>query len=294
MKRAGYYTFLIFNYVMTLLPMKVLYLLSDLSYYLMYYIVKYRRPVVEKNLENAFPEKSRNELTEISKRFYRHLCDLFVETLKTTHMSPAEIARRFDAEALADYDRLFSEGRDIVTLCSHYNNWEWFSSIGMATQFKTILIYKPLKNKYFDKFLLRLRTKYGVHVTPMHSILRELVVSRRDNIRTMSGFIADQAPPKEEIAFWTTFLNQETGFYRGAEKVAVKYDMPVVFINIAKIKRGYYRLECRLITEHPREEPPDRIMSEYAEMLEGVIKAKPDYWLWSHRRWKHKRPVNND
>jgi len=294
MKRAGYYIFVAFNYVVTLLPLRVLYLMSDLCYPLMYHIFRYRRRVVEKNLENAFPEKSTEELRKIGRAFYRHLCDLFVETLSTTHMSRREIKRRYNAGALSAYDHYFREGRDIVILCSHYNNWEWFSALQMATPYKVITIYKPLKNKYFDKFIYNLRTRYGITVTPMHSILRELVTSRRDNIRTMSGFIADQTPPPDEKAFWTTFLNQDTGFYRGAEKVAVKYDMPVVFINIAKVRRGYYRLDCSLITENPRQEAPDQIMSKYAAMLEDVIRAKPEYWLWSHRRWKHKRPVNND
>lgn len=294
MKQAGYYIFAALNYIVTLLPLRVLYLFSDLFYYLMYHGVKYRRKVVEKNLANSFPEKSGRELMEISKAFYRHFCDLFVETLKVTHMSQAEIARRFNAEALSACNGYWRAGRDIILLGSHYNNWEWISTIQPATPYKVITIYKPLKNKYFDRFLLGIRTKYGMHVTPMHSILRELVTSRRENIRTMSGFIADQAPPRDEKAFWTTFLNQETGFYRGAEKVAVKYDMPVVFINIVKIRRGYYRLDCRLITEQPREEAPDRIMSKYAAMLEDVIRTKPEYWLWSHRRWKYKKPVEND
>ena len=154
MKRAGYYIFLVFNYVLTLLPMKVLYLLSDLSYYLMYYIIKYRRPVVEKNLENAFPEKSRDELTEISKQFYRHLCDLFVETLKATHMSPSEMARRLDTGALADYDRFIREGRDIVTLCSHYNNWEWVGAcMPLYSKYKNVSVYKPVQNQQFNRFI---------------------------------------------------------------------------------------------------------------------------------------------
>ncbi|MFZ2286012.1 MAG: lysophospholipid acyltransferase family protein [Bacteroidales bacterium] len=294
MKKAGYYIFFALNYVVTLLPLRVLYLFSDLTHPLMYHIFRYRRRVVEKNLENAFPEKSTRELRKIGRAFYRHLCDLFVETLKTTHMSHREIKRRFDAGALSAYDHYFTEGRDIVTLSSHYNNWEWFSALQMATPYKVITIYKPLKNKYFDRFLLNLRTRYGVSVTPMHRILRELVTCRRDNVRTMSGFIADQTPPPDENAFWTLFLNQETGFYRGAEKVAVKYGMPVVFINIDKVKRGYYKLDFKVITEHPSDETPDYITSRYAQMLEEVIRAKPEYWLWSHRRWKYKKPVKND
>jgi KDO2-lipid IV(A) lauroyltransferase len=164
----------------------------------------------------------------------------------------------------------------------------------MDVPYKVITIYKPLKNKYFDQFIFKLRSKYGLVVTPMHQIIRDLVKCRSENVRTLSGFVGDQTPPPNENAYWTTFLNQETGFYRGAEKVALKYDMAVIFMNIVKVKRGYYNIECKLMTEQPREEAPDSIISRYAEMLEEVIREKPEYWLWSHRRWKHKKPVKND
>ncbi|MDZ7635739.1 MAG: hypothetical protein U5L72_15410 [Bacteroidales bacterium] len=163
----------------------------------MYHVLGYRRRVVEQNLRNAFPEKSPEALKEIETGFYRHLCDIIVETLKAEHMSPKEISRRFNAGVLSDLDHLYREGRDIVALCSHYNNWEWFSATQLATSYKIITIYKPLKNKYFDQFLLGLRTKYGVTATPMQNIIRDLVKSRNENVRTMSGFIADQTPPPE-------------------------------------------------------------------------------------------------
>ncbi len=294
MKRAGYYIFFVFNYVITLLPLRVLYLFSDLLYLLLYYVIKYRRNVVETNLRNSFPEKSADELSGIARRFYRHLSDMMAETLKATHMSPKEIAKRFTVGNRALLDHLYSEGRDIVALTSHYNNWEWLSAMPMDVPHKFITIYKPLKNKYFDQFIFKLRSKYGLVVTPMHQIVRDLVKCRSENVRTLSGFVGDQTPPPNENAYWTTFLNQETGFYRGAEKVALKYDMAVIFMNIVKVKRGYYNIECELMTEHPREEAPDSIISRYAEMLEEVIREKPEYWLWSHRRWKHKRPVKND
>jgi KDO2-lipid IV(A) lauroyltransferase len=293
MKRAGFYIFFVFNYIITLLPLRVLYLLSDFFYIVIYYIAGYRRRVVEQNLRNAFPEKSPEELRKIEKGFYRHLCDIIVETLKITHMSPEEISRRFNPGDISAVERLYREGRDIVALCSHYNNWEWYAAIQLATSHKITTIYKPLTNKYFDRFILGLRTKYGVTATPMQNILRELVRFRQENVRTMSGFIADQTPPRGDKSYWTTFLNQETGFFRGAEKIAVKYDMPVVFVNIVKVRRGYYTLVYKVITEHPKDEAPDYITSRYAELLEEVIRSKPEFWLWSHRRWKYKKNLEN-
>lgn len=292
MERAGFYIFFIFNYFINLLPLRFLYLISDMLYLIIYYLVGYRRKVVEKNLRNAFPEKSQQERDKIAKRFYRHLCDIYVETIKPMHMSQEEIAKRFTVGNRDLLDRLYSEGRDVVGLTSHYNNWEWLSAMPLDVPHKIITIYKPLKNKYFDRFLFKLRSKYGLIVTPMNQIIRDLVKSRSENVRTLSGFVGDQTPPPNENAYWTTFLNQETGFYRGAEKVALKYDMAVIFMNIVKVKRGYYTIECKLMTEKPCEEAPDSIISRYVEMLEEVIREKPEYWLWSHRRWKHKRKVS--
>jgi len=294
MKRAGFYIFFVFAYIITLLPFRVLYLLSDVIYILIYHLIGYRREVVEKNLKNAFPDKSPEELNMIGKGFYRHLCDLIVETLKIMQMSPAAISRRFDTGTLSQFDYLYREGKDIVALCGHYNNWEWFAAIQISASFQIITIYKPLKNRYFDRFILNLRTKYGTIATPMQNILRELVRCRKENIRTISGFLADQTPPPDENAYWTTFLNQETGFFRGAEKIAVKYDMPVIFVYPVKTGRGYYKLEAKVISEHPKDEAPDQITSRYSEILEELIRSKPEYWLWSHRRWKHKRPLKND
>jgi KDO2-lipid IV(A) lauroyltransferase len=258
----------------------------------MYYIAGYRRKVVAANLRNAFPEKSEAERKEIERRFYKHLCDLFVETLKITHMSPGQISRRIIVRDLSGVDRLYSEGKSLIALTSHYNNWEWFSAVPLVIPYKVLSIYKPLTNKYFDQFILSLRTKFGMLVSPMQNILRDLIKYRNEKILTISGFIADQTPPPDEHAYWTTFLNQETGFFRGAEKLAVKYDIPVIFVNTTKIKRGYYEVAFEIITDHPVKEAPGFITSRYAEMLEGVIKEKPEYWLWSHRRWKYKKPLS--
>lgn len=294
MKAIGFYIFFGINYLITLLPLRVLYLFSDFFYLVLYYLAGYRRKIVATNLRNAFPEKSEAERKTIERHFYRHLTDIFVETLKATHMSAEQISQRFAFRDMSEFDRLYRQGKSLIALCSHYNNWEWFSAVQLANPFRILVIYKPLKNKYFDQFILNLRTKYGTSVTPMQNILRDLIKLRNEKILTMSGFIADQAPPPDEHAYWTTFLNQETGFFRGAEKLAVKYDMPVIFVNIAKIKRGYYELSFELITEQPGKEAPGFITYRYAEMLEAVIREKPEYWLWSHRRWKHKKPVKND
>jgi KDO2-lipid IV(A) lauroyltransferase len=294
MKAIGYYIFFGINYLITLLPLRVLYLFSDLFYLVLYYLAGYRRKVVAANLRNAFPEKSEAERKKIERGFYKHLCDLIVETLKAKHMSPKQISQRLVVRDLSSVDRLYKDGKNLIALTSHYNNWEWFSAVPLAIPYKILTVYKPLTNKYFDHFILNLRTKFGVWASPMQNILRDMLKFRNEKILTISGFIADQTPPPDEHAYWTTFLNQETGFFRGAEKLAVKYDMPVIFVNITKIKRGYYEVAFELITDQPGKEAPGFVTSRYAEKLEAVIKEKPDYWLWSHRRWKYKKPFLND
>lgn len=294
MKAIGYYIFFGINYIITLLPLRVLYIFSDLFYLVLFYLAGYRRKVVATNLRNAFPEKSEDERKKIERGFYRHLSDLFVETLKATHMSPRQISGRLTVRDLSLVDRLHKEERSVIALCSHYNNWEWLSAVQLVTPYKILTIYKPLTNKYFNQLILNIRTKYGTFASPMQNILRDLLKFRNEKILTMSGFIADQTPPPGEKAYWTTFLNQQTGFFRGAEKIALKYDMAVVFANLTKIKRGFYELSLELISEHPGKEEPGFITSRYAEKLESVIREKPEYWLWSHRRWKYKKPVAND
>ncbi|MCI0522950.1 MAG: lysophospholipid acyltransferase family protein [Bacteroidales bacterium] len=294
MKRAGFYIFYVINYLITLLPLRVLYLFSDFFYLFIYYIFKYRREVVAKNLRNSFPDMSDAELKRTERRFYRHLTDLFVETLKLTHISQQEILRRYILKDRTLLDRLYDDGRDVVAVCSHHSNWEWLASVQPSIRQQVLAIYKPLKNKDFDRFIYKLRTKFGSKVSPMQNILRDIVRHRRENIRTVTAFAADQTPPPDEHAYWTTFMNQETGIYKGTEKVAVMMDSAVVFIHTRKVKRGFYEWETRLITEHPKDEEPGFITRKHVAMLEEMIRAQPEYWLWSHRRWKYKRNKNND
>jgi KDO2-lipid IV(A) lauroyltransferase len=190
-------------------------------------------------------------------------------------------------------EKLFEEKRDTIAVLGHYNNWEWLSIIPYYTNYRFTSIYKPLQNKYFDRFLNNIRTKFGAYLIPMSFILREIINDRKNNILTFSAFIADQTPAKGDIKYWTSFLNQDTPVYLGAEKIASRYDMAVVFFNFQKVKRGYYNLEIELLFEHTAGLPEYLITETHVRRLEEIIKEKPEYWIWSHRRWKHKRPVEN-
>ena len=293
MGAIGFYIFYGINWVITLLPLRILYVFSDFLYLVLYYLLKYRRKVVAENLRNSFPEKSTEELKAIEKKFFRHLADLMVEILKLTHMSKAQSLRHMTITNPEILERLYSEGRDVVAVIGHYNNWEWLKSLIFHTRYQTVSIYKPLQDKRFDNFLLGLRKREGMILTPMSLIVREIIEARKANRRSLYSFITDQTPPKEDIKYWTKFMNQDAPVYLGAEKIASKYDMAVVFFNVQKVKRGYYNYTPELLFDHTAGLPEHVITEKHVRRLEEIIIEKPEFWIWSHRRWKHKRPAES-
>jgi Kdo2-lipid IVA lauroyltransferase/acyltransferase len=294
MGAIGYYIFYGINWIITLLPLPVLYIISDLLYHVLYYFPSYRRKVVATNLKNSFPEKTDEELKSIEKKFYRHLADLVIETFKVTHMTKAEQMKRFTYSNLEIIDKLREEKRDIIAVLGHYNNWEWPTLLPYYLKYKIIIIYKPLQNKYFNRFVNNNRSKFGIVLTPTSQIIKQIINYKRNNINTLSVFISDQTPPKGEIKYWTTFLNQDTPVFTGVEKIASKYDMAIVFFHIQKVKRGHYNLDIELLLDHTTGLPEKLITETHVRRLEEIIREKPEYWIWSHRRWKHKRPVENE
>lgn len=289
MGAVAFYIFYGFSRVLAFLPLRILYILSDITYPLIYYIVRYRRNVVKTNLKNSFPEKSEDELKNIGKSFYRHFCDLFIETIKLTHMSNKQQFRRIPLTNPGVFEKLFNEKRDAAIITGHYGNWEWTNILPRYTRHRTVPVYKPLKNKYFDRFMLYLRSKNDCDVTPMSKVIREIVKNRNLSRPAVYGFMADQTPPWGEIQYWTTFMNQDTPVYLGTGKIASKYDMAVVFLNVQKIRRGYYEMTAELLFENTRGISAEEITERHVKRLEIIIRDKPEYWLWSHRRWKHKR-----
>jgi KDO2-lipid IV(A) lauroyltransferase len=279
MKAIAFYLFYGINWIVTLLPLRILYIFSDLLFFLLYYFPSYRRKVVASNLKNSFPEKSQSELKSIEKKFYKHLADLFIETLKITHMNKSQRMRRCTISNLGILDKLLEEKRDVTAVLGHYNNWEWFTIFPEFTRYKIITIYKPLQNKFFDRYIKDLRSKYSI------------INKRKNKINMISVFISDQTPARGDIKYWTTFLNQDTPVYLGIEKVALKYDMAIVFFNMQKVKRGYYNLNIELLFEHTSGLPDHLITDTHVKRLEEIIRENPEYWIWSHRRWKHKKPV---
>jgi KDO2-lipid IV(A) lauroyltransferase len=289
MGTLGYYLFYGLNRIITLLPLRILYLISDLLFPLIYYFPGYRRKIVRTNLVNSFPGKPLKEILEIEKKFYHHFCDLFIETFKMTQMSSRELMKRIPLENPELLDRLYSEGRDVAAILGHYGNWEWLSILPLLSEYNFVSIYKPLSNKHFDKFMIRNRARFGMKLTPMQHVVRDVIGNRKNKVRSLYSFLSDQTPPKDDIKFWTSFLNQDTPVYLGAEKLAAKYDMAMILFNIKKIERGRYTFRAELLFEHTAGLPEHLITETHVRRLGEIIREAPEYWIWSHRRWKHKR-----
>jgi len=282
------YIGLFFVKILGYLPFWLLFVLSDIFYYLMIFS-GYRRKLVLGNLRNAFPEKKEKEIRDIKKKFFRHLCDLFVETFKIQSLSESQIKKRIkfiNAELL---DKYYDEEKDVIAVLGHYGNWEWIPAINLFIKAQGCEVYHPLKNKPYDKFMLKLRSKWGTLNFPMKSSYRSMHKLKMENKRFVIGMISDQSPTKNRIQHFSYFFNQLTPTLTGAEKMAVKTNSPLVFIRFDKEKRGYYRLTIEPLIENPQKYNENEITDIYTKHLESIIREKPEYWLWSHNRWKHKK-----
>jgi Kdo2-lipid IVA lauroyltransferase/acyltransferase len=284
-----YTVFYIFIWLVAWLPLRVLYVFSDFFYLIIYYIVGYRKKIARKNIEKSFPEKSKKELRRIERRFFRYFCDLFVETFYEMHMSEKEVLRRMD---LGDIDLIleqYAKGKSIMLMSAHYGNWEWASAFALKLpkDMQIYNIYKRLNNKKFDNFMLEIRSKFKGQSVEIHNLLRTMVNLRKEGRISVFGMISDQSPWVGNINHWNTFLNQDTPVITGTEQLAKKFDYPVFYIHIHRVKRGYYKFEYIPVSLEPTLTSEFEISNKYMEILEKKIQAAPEYWLWTHNRWKH-------
>jgi len=274
-------------YLISLLPFWALYILSDAIGFFLYYVIRYRKGVVRTNLINSFPEKSLKEIKVIEKKFYRFLSDLIVENIKMRTMSAKDAKKRLkllNPEVVLDY---LDKEQSVIIASSHYANWEWgIYSLSLMTDKPALIIYKPLSNKYFGAIYNKMRTRFGSTMVPMKQTFRK-IVGYKDRTHT-SVFLADQTPTKSESNHFINFLNQPTLVFKGLERIARRTNYPIIYCHIDRIKRGYYCATFTpLITEASlyAENEITRINNQF---IEKIIHEKPELWLWSHKRWKHK------
>jgi len=279
-------------YLLACLPMSVLYFKSSGLYYFTYYILGYRKKVVIDNLRKSFPDKSENELASLSKQFYRHFCDIIFETIKNAVISEAELKKRcvFTTQATEIFNEYSNKKQSVVAVLGHCGNWEW-NALAYSVNFKQPLlgVYHPLSNKTFNSFIYKWRTRFGATIISLREFYPFLIANK--NKTYTIGLIADQSPPPES-ATWLTFLNQATPVFNGPVKIARKFNYPLVYVHVKKTGRGYYVLDVKKISEAPASESEDTLTAKHVQLLEENIKQQPYTWLWSHKRWKHRRPAH--
>ncbi|TSJ40696.1 lysophospholipid acyltransferase family protein [Mucilaginibacter corticis] len=274
-------------YLISLLPFWLLYIISDFLYILIYYIVHYRRRVVKENLKNSFPEKSKAELKVIEKQFFRYFADFIVETVKAISISEKELRRRVVLTNPEVMDNYYAQGRSIIAVGGHYCNWELAGlNFYFYTDKKFMIVYKPLSNAIFDKFFYRIRSRFGTIPVSMRQTLRKVIEVK--NELSAIALLGDQTPSREEVNQFVEFLNQPTPVFLGIEKLAMSTDSVVVYYDMKRIKRGYYSYTLIPLFEEPKKTAPLEITKTHVKHLEDIIKQEPQYWLWSHRRWKFK------
>lgn len=288
MKKLLFYLFLPILFFISRLPFWALYAFSDFLYLFVFRVIGYRREVVNKNLRQAFPEKSAEAIKEISREFYQFFCDMSLETLKMWGMSPKVMKQRIQFSNLEIFEDLETRQQSFILMLGHYGSWEWGSAaFELYTKHHILVIYKPLSNPYFDKFVKMLRTRFGQEASSMKNTLRNMLRLKKE--LTATAFIADQRPDPRD-AYWTSFLGKEAGFFRGTAKIAQKLNYPIVYCLVRRPKRGYYLIEPQILVENPKTVSEDAITQRFVEQLEHDIREAPSLWLWSHDRWKHQRP----
>jgi KDO2-lipid IV(A) lauroyltransferase len=287
MSTVIYYLMLPFLYLVSYLPFQLMYVISDLFYLLIYRMIGYRKSVVTENLQNSFPEKSADEINSIRDGFYHYLCDLSLETLKTLSVSPPELKKHFTSGDLSVLDHYYKQNQSVIIVMGHLGSWElggqYFTQLPLHQLY---VIYHPLANQRFDSLLYKMRTRLGVRLYPMKGAFRGMIKNRKEASAT--AFIADQTPTTGN-GHWMKFMNQDTSIFKGTEVIARKLDYPVIYLSVIRQKRGQYRLESELLVEHPQELAENELTEMHTRRLEQDIINYPETWLWSHRRWKHKK-----
>jgi len=275
--------------ILSIFPLRALYLFSDVVFFIVYRLLSYRKDTVDQNLKNSFPEKSQKEINKIKKEFYHHFCDSFVETIKFWSISKEEIMKRCICKNPDSLNQYKAQGKNVIAVTGHYANWEWMASFANYNTGVFLPIYKPLHNKIFDKMYYKIRSRFGAQPLAKKDTLRTMIRHKNQNHFSVTAFIGDQTPNKKNLHYWTNFMNQETPVLQGTERIAKKLDQAVVYCKMTKIKRGYYEYEFIPITDQPKESGENEITEQHTRLLENIIKENPAYWLWSHKRWKHKK-----
>jgi KDO2-lipid IV(A) lauroyltransferase len=270
-------------------PFWAIYFISSFFYLIVYYIIGYRKPVVLKNLRNSFPGKSETEIKVITKKFYHHFADLTLETIKMRGMNDADFKKRMKVANADLINSYFEKGKSVLVLTMHYNNWEWGTYLSKYLKHKSLAIYKPLANVEFDKFMNETRSRFDAELIKNDNILRHLIRYEKQKTPVFVWLAGDQSPVAAHD-YWFRFLNQEAMFYPGPAFISKRFNQPIFFQKLEKTGRGRYLTTFELLCDNPTEKTEHEIIKRYIEKMEEIISEKPEHYLWSHKRWKRKRP----
>lgn len=292
MERIGYILFKSLYAFIGIIPLRLLYVLSDINAFLLQYIFRYRLNTVKKNLKNSFPDKTRKELNRITRKFYQNLCDVTLESIKGFSLPIEKLSERYKCLNPEVSNNYFDKRQSIIFALSHYANWEWGTQVaGSVFWHDSNTFYKPLSNKYIDTYIRKQREARGMTLC---SIYQTKFIFRSEHSIPQAYFlVSDQSPNKANKVFWISFLNQDTACLQGVESYARMFNLPVIYLDMQRIKRGYYTVSLEVLCDNPRVTKPGEITELYMRKLEKIINQKPEDWLWSHRRWKRNKPADN-
>lgn len=273
----------------SILPFRILYLFSDIVYGLVYYIIGYRKKIVRHNLAMALPHLSEKERLVIEKKSYHHLCDMFLEMIKTMSLSEKEMDKRFTFTNLETLTNMEKEGKSIAVMMAHYASYEWAISLNKYSALTSYAIYKKIANKHFDKLVKDIRLKFKAVLITTSETIPTIEKNYRDQHLGLYGFASDQSPQLSKTHHWGTFMGLETPVHTGAEMLVKRFDMNVIFLKVKKVKRGYYEATFETMFDQPSTVPNYQISDEFLRRVEKQILEAPEYYLWTHKRWKHKK-----
>ncbi|NKI25108.1 lysophospholipid acyltransferase family protein [Arenibacter sp. 6A1] len=279
-----------FLWLISILPFRLFYLFSDFIYVLVFHVVGYRKEVVYNNLKLVFPKKTEEEILKIRKGFYHHMCDTFLEMVKTMSLSKKEAFRRFkitNIEVLQD----ISKNKSVLVVCSHYANWEWLISTNNHVDAKGYGVYQKVGNKHFDRLIKKIRAKWNTELISQRETVKTVVGNARNGVLAVYGMVSDQSPRVTKNQYWREFMGVKVPVFNGPENLAKKLDLAVLFMKVSKVKRGYYSAEIIPITLSGKDTEKNEITDEFFRLTENQIKERPEHYLWSHRRWKHRDKV---
>lgn len=283
-----------FLWLISILPFRVLYAFSDGLYFLIYHIIGYRKKTVKENLHLVFPNKAEAEIVAIRKKFYHHLCDMVVEAIKSLTISEKQMMKRMTFPNIEEIHKHENNNRSIILMCAHYGSWEWIFILQNHVKSKGYAVYKQLGNKYFDKLVKRIRAKYNSYLITTKETSNILLKAKSEGQLTINGFVSDQSPKLQKAHHWLDFMGINVPAHTGAELLAKKLDMSVVFFAVKRVKRGYYQTTFKTLAEYPNDYKDYQITDAFFKLVEQQIEEAPQYYLWTHKRWKHrgKNPAN--